>query len=199
MEQYKIFKDEIIGLRDLHSKGYYPKSKLLAVERAISQLRGAAGNDLAQIARSKKCSKESENQIVSVTQRFREEVVGELRDIQVEIADLNERVLVAKDILNRVEIRAPRSGIVQALMVHTIGGVVQPGEFLMEISPQNDDLVVTAQVSPTDIDNIVVGQGAEVRLTALNARTTPAIYGVVVSISGDSLVDFTYQLPLFPY
>ena len=80
-------------------------------------------------------------------------------------------------------------------MVHTIGGVVQPGEFLMEISPQNDDLVVTAQVSPTDIDNIVVGQRAEVWLTALNARTTPAIYGVVVSISGDSLVT---HVP-FPY
>lgn len=197
IEQFRIFKDELVGLKNLHEKGYYPKSKLLAVERAMAELRGAAGNDLAQIARAKSAQRESENQIVSVNQRFREEVVGELRDVQAEIADLRERVLVANDVLERVEIRAPRSGIVQALMVHTIGGVVRPGEFLMEIAPQDDDLLVTAQVAPVDIDSISVGQRAEVRLTALNARTTPAIYGVVVSISGDSLVDPVTNLPFF--
>jgi HlyD family type I secretion membrane fusion protein len=189
LEQHKIFKDEILGLQELHAQGYYPKSKLLAVERAISQLRGAAGNDLAQIARAKNAQRESENQIISVRQRFREEIVGDLRGVQAEIADLSERVLVANDVLERVDIKAPRSGIVQAIQVHTVGGVVRPGEILMEIAPQDDDLIVTARVSPTDIDSIAIGQRAEVRLTALNTRATPAIYGFVVSVSGDSLLN----------
>ena len=99
----------------MHEKGYYPKSKILAVERAISELRGAAGNDLALVARAKSSRGEAENQIVSVKQRFREDSVKQLRDVQIEIADLNERLLVAEDVLHRIEIRAPRSGIVQGV------------------------------------------------------------------------------------
>ena len=81
----------------------------------MADLRGAAGNDTAQIARAISARGEAENQIVSVNQRFREDVVKDLRDVQVELADLTERVLVAKDVLQRVEIKAPRSGIVQGI------------------------------------------------------------------------------------
>lgn len=189
LEQYKIFEDEIVGLRALNRKGYYPTTKLLAVERAMAQLRGASGADLAKIARAQSSQKESENQIISVKQRFREAIVKELRDVQTEITDLYERLLVAKDVLQRVEIRAPRAGLVQALQFHTIGGVVRPGDSLMEIVPQDDELLVNAQVSPNDIDNVEVGQTAEIRLTALSVRSTPSIYGVVVSISGDRIED----------
>ena len=128
IEQYKIFQNEIVGLRELNRKGYYPMTKLLAVERAMSQLRGAAGSDLARIARSQSSQRESENQIISVKQQFRESIIKELRDVQVEITDLNERLLVAKDILQRIDIKAPKAGLVQALRVHTVGGVVSPGE-----------------------------------------------------------------------
>ena len=117
--------------------------------------------------------------------------------MQVEITDLNERLLVAKDILQRIEIKAPKAGLVQALRVHTIGGVVSPGEALMEIVPQDDELIVNAQVSPTDIDNVKMGQTAEVRLTALNVRSTPSIYGVVVSISGDRIQEPGVTDPFF--
>jgi HlyD family secretion protein/epimerase transport system membrane fusion protein len=197
IEQLEIFKNELIGLRELHAKGFYPKAKLLAVERAIVDLRGAAGNDQALIARAKSAQGEAGNQIINVKQRFREEVVKELRDSQIEISDLNERLLVAKDIQKRVEIKAPRSGIVQGIQVHTIGGVVKPGDLLMEIAPQDDDLIVNAQVMPTDIDSLQIGQKAEVRLTALNTRTTPAIYGFVVSVSGDRLINSITNAPYF--
>jgi len=189
IEQYEIFEEEIIGLRELHAKGFYPKTKLLAMERAMAQLRGAAGNDRAQIARSRSSQREAQNQIISVKQRFREEGVKDLRDVQITIADLEESLLVAKDVLKRIEIRAPRSGIIQSVQTHTIGGVIRPGDVLMEIAPDGDDLLVTAQVSPNDIDSVAVGQKAEVRLTALNVRETPAIYAVVVSVSGDRVTD----------
>ena len=155
----------------------------------MAQLRGASGADLAKIARANSAQRESENQIISVRQRFRESIVEELRDVQSEITDLQERLLVAKDVLQRIEIKAPKSGLVQALQFHTIGGVVRPGDSLMEIVPQDDELIVNARVSPNDIDNVQVGQTAEVRLTSLSVRSTPSIYGVVVSISGDRIQD----------
>jgi HlyD family secretion protein/epimerase transport system membrane fusion protein len=197
IEQLNLFESELIGLRELYEQGYYPKTKILAVERAIAQLQGAVGNDLALIARAKSAKGEARNQIVSVKQRFREDVVKQLRDVQVEIADLNERLLVAEDVLQRIEIRAPRSGIIQGIKFHTVGGVVRPGDIIMEIAPQDDDLVVNARVLPTDIDNVTIGQRAEVRLTALNTRTTPAIYGYVVSVSGDSMSDDRSSGPYF--
>ncbi len=197
IEQFEIFKNELTGLRDLHAQGYYPKSKILAVERALAELRGAAGNDLALIARAQSAQGEAKNQIVSVKQRFREDAIKQLKDTQVEIADLNERLLVAKDVLHRIEIIAPRSGIIQGIQFHTVGGVVKPGDIIMEIAPQDEELVVNAQVLPTDIDSVAIGQKAEVRLTALNTRTTPAIYGQVVSISGDRLLDSKTNNPFF--
>ncbi len=197
LEQYKIFEEEIVGLRELNAKGYYPKSKLLAVERAMAELRGAAGHDLAEISRAKSSRREADNQIVNLRQRYREEVVKELADIQIEITDLNERLVVASDVLERVEIKAPRPGIIQGIKVHTVGGVVKPGEILMQIAPQDEELIVSARVTPMDIDSVAIGQVAEIRLTALNVRTTPAIYGRVLSMSGDSLNDEVTGEPYF--
>lgn len=197
VEQLKIFKDELIGLKELHAQGYYPKSKILAVERAISELRGAAGNDLALISRAKSARGEAENQIISVMQRFREDAVKQLRDSQVEISDLNKRLLVAQDVLERIDVRAPRTGIIQGIKFHTVGGVVKPGDVIMEIAPKDDDLIVNAQVLPTDIDNVGIGQKAEIRLTALNVRTTPVIYGYVISVSGDILIDPRSNAPYY--
>ena len=197
LEQLKIFQNELIGLRDLYQKGYYPKTKILAMERAIVELRGAAGNDLALISRALSSRGEAENQIISVKQRFREDVVKQLRDVQLEITDLNERLLVAKDVLQRIEIRAPKSGVVQGIQFHTMGGVVRPGEVLMDLAPKDEELIVNARVLPMDIDNVSIGQRAEVRLTALNSRTTPAIYGNVVSVSGDILIQKGAAQPYF--
>jgi len=73
--------------------------------------------------------------------------------------------------------------------VHTVGGVVNSGTVLMEIAPKTDDLVVKSFISPFDIDSIAIGQKVEVRLTSLNLRTTPAIYGSVTAVSGDSIPD----------
>jgi HlyD family secretion protein/epimerase transport system membrane fusion protein len=104
---------------------------------------------------------------------------------------------VAKDVLQRIDIKAPRTGIIQGIKFHTIGGVVRPGDVLMDISPKDGDLIVDAQVLPTDIDNVAIGQQAEIRLTALNLRTTPAIFGYVISVSGDSLTDPRSNAPYF--
>ena len=180
---------ELVGLRELYEKGYYPRNEILARERAMARLRGEAGSDDAQIAKAQNGVGEAKSQIINLHQRFREDVVAQYQDVQIATSDLRQRLAVAEDVLARIEVKAPQSGIVQNLAVHTIGGVVRAGQLLMEIAPQDKELIVEAQVSPNDIDNVQVGQEAEVRLVALNLRLTPSIMGTVISVSGDRLVD----------
>ena len=165
------------------------------MERAIVELQGV--QEMMALISAPLVQEEAENQIISVKQRFREDVVKQLRDVQLEITDLNERLLVAKDVLQRIEIRAPKSGVVQGIQFHTTGGVVRPGEVIMDLAPKDEELIVNARVLPMDVDNVSIGQRAEVRLTALNSRTTPAIYGYVVSVSGDILIQQAGGQPYF--
>ena len=188
-DQLEIFDMELVGLRELYEKGYYPRNEILARERAMARLRGEAGSDDAQIAKAQNGVGEAKSQIINLHQRFREDVVAQYQDVQIATSDLRQRLAVAEDVLARIEVKAPQSGIVQNLAVHTIGGVVRAGQLLMEIAPQDKELIVEAQVSPNDIDNVQVGQEAEVRLVALNLRLTPSIMGTVISVSGDRLVD----------
>ncbi len=188
-DQLKIFDLELVGLRELYRKGHYPRNEILARERAMARLKGEAGSDDAQIARAQNGVGEAKSQIISLRQRFREDVVARYQDIQAAASDLRQRLAVAEDVLARIEVKAPQSGIVQDLKVHTSGGVVRAGQLLMEIAPQDKELIVEAQVSPNDIDNIQVGQEAEVRLVALNMLLTPSVMAKVISVSGDRLVD----------
>jgi HlyD family type I secretion membrane fusion protein len=188
-DQLEIFDMELVGLRELYEKGYYPRNEILARERAMARLRGEAGSDDAQIAKAQNGVGEAKSQIINLHQRFREDVVAQYQDVQTATSDLRQRLAVAEDVLARIEVKAPQSGIVQNLAVHTIGGVVRAGQLLMEIAPQDKELLVEAQVSPNDVDNIQVGQEAEVRLVSLNLRLTPSIMGTVISVSGDRLID----------
>jgi HlyD family secretion protein/epimerase transport system membrane fusion protein len=189
LEQLDIYKKEIIGLRALYEKGYYPRARVLAMEREIARLRGEVGGDDASIARAKNALGEAKSQIINLRQRFQEDVVSQHQRTQFDLADLVEQKSVADDALKRVEVKAVQSGIVQNLQVHTIGGVVRAGQVLMEIAPQDQELMVEAQVSPNDIDSIKVGQIAEVRLVSLNKAKTPSVMADVISVSGDRLVD----------
>ena len=87
--------------------------------------------------------------------------------------------------MNRIELRAPASGVVHQLAVHTIGGVVAPGEVIMEIVPDADDLEIQTKLPPKDIDQVRVGQETLVRLSAFNQHTTPQLHGVVSYVSAD--------------
>ncbi len=122
---------------------------------------------------------------MQVEQEYTERANTELEEIRGEIAELQERLKVARDVLERTAIRAPGNGTIQNLKVHTVGEVVRPGEDLMELVPANDDLVINARVTPIDIDSVVPGLVAEVRFSAIKSRLTPIIVGEVASVSGD--------------
>ena len=188
-EQLRIIEEELVGLRELHEKGYFPRTRILAMEREMARLRGERGEDLASIASSQNGIGEAQLQIIQLDQKFREDVVNDLREIKNEIKNLQERRVVAIDVLKRIDILAPLTGEVQSLSVHTIGGVIGQGEEIMDIVPLEDRLIIEAKVSPSDIENLSEGQSAEVRLTSFAARTTPIIEGIVTSLTADRLTD----------
>ncbi len=102
-----------------------------------------------------------------------------------------ERKIAAVDQLKRMTIRAPRSGFVHQLSVHTIGGVIASGEAVMMIVPKEDNLAIEVRVMPTDIDQLHVGQEVVLRFSAFNQRTTPELTGSISTMAADLTIDQT--------
>jgi HlyD family secretion protein len=116
-------------------------------------------------------------------------VVKDLGEAQAKEGELIEHSIAARDQLDRIEMRAPTSGVIHQLSVHTIGGVIRAGDTVMEIVPDSDDLEVEAHVQPKDIDHVRKGQEAFVRFSAFNQRTTPQVSGKVIFVSADTSQD----------
>ena len=196
-EQLVLISGEIADLRTLLANDLVPRSRVTALEREAARLRGMNGEIVSRRARAHESISESRLQIAQLRRQFRQDVVTALRETENEIGDLREQLISSLDILNRTEIRAPQTGRAQDVAISTIGSVVQPGQALMEIAPLRDRLLVEARVDPQDIDSVSLGQEAEVRLTALNLRMTPAIFGTVRSVSGDRITDTRAQTEFF--
>ncbi len=106
-----------------------------------------------------------------------------------ELSDVQERIVAAKDVMRRVEVRSPQEGIVANIRLRTPGGVIAPGEAIMDIVPENEPLVVEMKISPRDIDSISVGASAQIRLTAYNQRTMAPLDGKLTYIAADQSLD----------
>ncbi|TIX55025.1 MAG: HlyD family efflux transporter periplasmic adaptor subunit, partial [Mesorhizobium sp.] len=163
--------------------------RITALERDAVRLKGEHGQLTASIAQAKGRIAETRLQIIQIDQDLRSEVASELRDVQAKISEFVERKVSAEDQLKRIDIRSPQNGVVHQLGVHTVGGVISPGELIMLIVPVTDDLTVEARVAPQDIDQLTPGQSATLRLSAFNQQTTPELNGAVSKISADLNVD----------
>jgi HlyD family secretion protein len=197
VQQQENLKEEYIKVRDLNAKGLYPTNRLRSMERDLLQIEGRLGQSRADIARSQQAIGETELQIVQTEKKFQEDVLQQLREVRVQIAEYSEKLRVAEDILKRVEIVSPQSGMVQNLKVHTVGGVIGQGEVIMEIVPLNEPLNVQARVSPIDINHVVPALDAEVRFPGYKSRTAPSILGRVRTVSADSLFDEIARQPYY--
>ncbi len=185
----ELIGNELDGVRDLYRKNLVTVQRVTALERDAVRIDGEHGQLSAARAQAKGRISEIELQIIQVDQELRSEVARELRDIQGKIVELVERRVAAEDQLKRIEIRAPQTGAVHQLAVHTVGGVVSPGEPLMLVVPRADDLTIEAKVAPQDIDQLRIGQTAILRMSAFNQRTTPELTGQVARISADITTD----------
>ncbi len=188
-DQYELIQGEIADVQTLLDKGLAPKPRLLQLKRRASEIEGSRNLHAAQIARAKQGIAEVAMRVEDLSKSRLNEAVEQLRKVQAEVYDLDERLRAADDVLNRTEVRSPLAGTVVGLRVHTTGGVLLPGEPIMDIVPRDDRLVVNARVNPQDIDVVQSGMTAQVRFTAFNQRHRAPVEGTVTSVSADSLTD----------
>ena len=145
----------------------------------------------ANIASTEVSIGETRLEILQERKEFLNEVVTELRNVQADINVGAEIAIALEDIVSRTVIRAPDSGVVNGLQVHTIAGVITPGMRILDIVPQEDDLIIESRVTPTDIDRVAVGQEATIRFSSFGMGTAPSVFGKVTSVSADSMIDET--------
>lgn len=180
---------ELDGVQGLFNKNLIPITRLTALERDTARLEGERSQLTGAIAQAKGKTAEVELQIIQIDQDLRSEVGKDLIETRAKLAENAERKIAAVDQLNRVDIRAPQSGRVHELAVHTVGGVISPGEQIMLIVPDAEALVVEARLAPQDIHEVYVGQTATMRFTAFDQRITPEIQGAVAMVSADATQD----------
>ena len=188
-EQQRILAEEISGLKELERKGFASKSRIRALERMQEELRGREAAMTAEMARAGEGMGETRMQALTITRGNLEEVANELRDTQAKLSEVMPKLVSAREQLQRSMVRAPASGLVVGLTVFTVGGVVAPGQTLMEIVPEDRVLVIQAQVDPRGADDVYQGQEVQVRFTSVEDRTLPLLSGKVRTISADRFTD----------
>ena len=189
MHELELTTQELDALRDLKKRQLVSLDRYMPLERGAAKLQGNHGQIVSDIARARGRISEAELQILQLEKEFRESVLSDLGTVRVNLAELTERRIAAEDQLRRLEVRAPQSGIVHQLALHTRGGVIAPGQALMEIIPQDEGHIVEARIAPGDIDQVRQGQEAVVRFSAFNQRTTPQLNATLYSVSPDIAED----------
>lgn len=187
--ELELVVQELDGVRTLYEKNLVQLPRLVALQREQARLLGERAQLVSATAQTQGRITEIEMQIGQIEADLASEVARDTKETDGRIGEVVERLSAAEDSLKRVEIRAPQTGVVHQLAVHTVGGVVGPGEALMIVVPDAEDLAIEAKVSPTEIDRLRIGQPAGLRFSAFNARTTPEIAGRVAYVSPDVTID----------
>jgi HlyD family secretion protein len=187
--QLKLATDQLPAALDLKSKNLVTTSALAELQQSVARLEGEYGSFIQQKATAMAQITETDLQIAGVDQTFDADVMKDLRETEERIEEYQARQLAAEDQLIRSDIRAPVSGIVHELAVHTVRGVVNPGETIMKIVPEGAKLQFEVRISPTDIDQITVGQSARLVFPAFNRAQTPEIQGKVTVVAADASVE----------
>ena len=188
-KQLELITGELTGVQELFDKRLVPIARLTALQRESARIEGERGQLISTIAETKTKVDEAKLQMVRLDQDVRTEVVKDLGEAQGKEAELSERSVAARDVLERIEMRAPTSGVIHQLNAHTIGGVIRAGDAVMEVVPDSDDLQIEARLQPNDIDQVRKGQQAFVRFSAFNQRVTPQLIGQVSYVSPDTTRD----------
>jgi HlyD family type I secretion membrane fusion protein len=195
--QLKFVNEELIDVHYLFERQLTQKSRLMALEREKSRLEGLIGRSSADESKAQNGIGEDRLQIRQLRQKFQEDIAGSMLETRQKINDLREKTRVAQDVLSRIDIVSPSTGVVQNLRIFTTGGVVKPGEPLVDVVPEHDALIVQAHVQTQDTENLVPGMLAEIRFSSFHTRILPIIMGRVQSVSRDRLTDEQTKQPYF--
>jgi HlyD family type I secretion membrane fusion protein len=182
-------KEELKANEELLKQNYVQKTRVLTLQRAVAEYEARYGEHRAEQARARQRATELDLRIITAQSTYKQTAVDELKDATGRIFDLEERLRPSRDAAERQQVLAPIAGEVVGLRVFTPGAVVGPRDVLMEIVPAEKTLILEARIRPEDINHVVKGTPADIRLTAYKQRTTPLVSGRVSYVSGDRLVD----------
>ncbi|MBV1863545.1 MAG: HlyD family type I secretion periplasmic adaptor subunit [Rhodobacteraceae bacterium] len=187
--QLGFIDEELVSQRDLLAKGLAQASRVLSLQREEARLQGSVGELKASMARGKGQIIETDLQILQLQSQRREEAISTLRDLSFSEIELAERLITLEETLERMSIRAPMSGIVHGLTIHTIRSVVRPAEPILYIVPSDSPLIISSRIEAIHVDQVHVGQPASMRFSTFEQRTTPEIFGKVSKVSADVFQD----------
>ncbi|UWQ48151.1 HlyD family type I secretion periplasmic adaptor subunit [Leisingera aquaemixtae] len=197
-EQLALVQAELADLAGLFEKGLVPKTRISQRQMQQSGLLGTLGamesdrgNVLEQIG-------EMEERRLQAGRDRAARIAAESQDVQEQLLDLHQRLDATRDVAERLTIRAPRDGRVVGLAINTLGQVVDPGQTILELMPEDTGLLVETQVAVADIDEVAMGSLARVQLTAYSFRSTPPVTGEVVMVAAGSSIDQMTGQPYYP-
>lgn len=195
--QLDLIEEQLGSQQSLLDRGLAQAATVLGLKREQARLQGQIGELAASKAQAEGRVTETDIEVLKLGTTAREEAITELRDLRYRELELVEqrRALLAE--IDRLDIRAPVSGLVYGLLVQTPRSVIRAAEPLMYLVPQDRPLVIAARVEPIHIDQVSHGQKVNLRLSALDQRTTPELVGQVVQISADSIDDEATGQPYF--
>ncbi|EET49011.1 HlyD family type I secretion periplasmic adaptor subunit [Thalassobium sp. R2A62] len=188
-EQLALIEEELVSQQALLDRGLAQAARVLALRREKASLLGSQGDFTAQIAQAEGRITETDIQIITLDNERREDAITRLRDLQFNELELSERRAALLVELDRLDIRAPVSGIVYDLTIFAPRSVVRPADPLMYLVPQDRPLVIAAEVETIHIDQVFVGQEVNVRFSAFDQRRTPELIGRVTQVSADAFED----------
>ncbi|PIR38687.1 MAG: hypothetical protein COV35_05870 [Alphaproteobacteria bacterium CG11_big_fil_rev_8_21_14_0_20_39_49] len=197
-ESLSLLKEHIKNVKELVKKGYDTKVRLLQLQKEEKNLEGNLGQYDAQIAQVQQTITEIRMSIKNQESDYEIKISDGLHELQSKISDITEQLNTVTDINLRTTITTPVSGVVNALKFHTVGGVIASGSPIMEIIPQDDQLIIEAHVSPSDIDVTHAGLDVNVLFTAYKSRNTPKVPGKIINVSADKVTDM-YKNPTESY
>jgi HlyD family type I secretion membrane fusion protein len=194
--QVKAFTDQITSVKaeakdiaPLVERGLIARPRILQLERTAYGLEGQIADARANIAKGRQAIAEQEQQTAQLDNDRMTDITKDLRDTQAKMLEVIPKAMNARAVLGRMEIRAPYAGRVVALTVFSVGGVIQRGEKILDIVPDQDLLIIEALIAVEDISDIKPNMRAEVHLTAYKQRIVPIIHGDVIQVSADRLTD----------
>lgn len=187
--QLNLLGEELTHTRELVKEGYAPRNRQLELERMRADASSAIAELQGNTIRAKRTITELQQRAILRQQEYRKEVETQLAEVSREVPGDAEKYRAAKDDLSRIEIKSPATGQVVGLAFQTVGGVVGPGQKLMDIVPQDQALLIEARVAPHLIDRVQQGLPVDVRFSSFAHTPQLVVQGKVVSVSGDLLVD----------
>lgn len=188
---------ELAGLRELFEKNLVTVSRLSSLEREKLRLTGLIENTDVGSGKLNEKVQELRLKRDQARQDYRQDAANRLGDIQKSITELRQQLVVASDTQRRIDVRAPATGVIQQLRIFTIGGVVRPGDPILDLVPASDSLMVRAKISPLDADRVTTDMEAEIRFPSFRTLGLPVIRGKIIAISHDRLIDDITKDPYF--